>query len=175
MVKLPFVVQPRLQPIVEVIGTEESGQIEIERRGYLTVSEKATVQNALSDETAMTELYSLAGQVARKTGKSAADALQLILTNEAPEEFDDQVNLVLVGMMRFQEMQKMVQATALLMSRISAKWKVEDTLELHPDLLDALAKLYEEEEAKSIEALEKISDDAKKAEEEVSESAELKE
>jgi hypothetical protein len=34
MAKLPFVVEPRLKPIIEEIGSEESGKIQIERRGY---------------------------------------------------------------------------------------------------------------------------------------------
>ena len=43
---LPFVVQPRLAPVIEQVGNEESGIFEIERRGYLTVAEKAMVQQA---------------------------------------------------------------------------------------------------------------------------------
>ena len=44
MAPLPFVVEPRRKPIVERVGNEESGVIEIERRGYLTTGEKTFVQ-----------------------------------------------------------------------------------------------------------------------------------
>jgi hypothetical protein len=46
-VRLPFVVAPRLEPIVETVGTDESGKIEIIRRGHLTVAEKAFISAAL--------------------------------------------------------------------------------------------------------------------------------
>ena len=62
--KLPFVVQPRLKPVVELIGNDITGQIEILRKGYLTVAEKAIVQGAVTNEDAMAELVVLAGGIA---------------------------------------------------------------------------------------------------------------
>ena len=52
MAKLPFIVEPRLKPITEVLGTEASGQIEIERKGFLSASEKSFMQvQAQTDDT----------------------------------------------------------------------------------------------------------------------------
>lgn len=176
MAKLPFVVQPRLAPIKELLGSEESGKIEIERRGYLSVSEKATVQNAMSDDTAMAELYALAGKIARETGKSPQDALKGIMErDEGFEEYENEISKILMEVMRYQEVQKIVQATALLSSRVNPKWNATDTLSLHPDLLDDLCSLYEDEERKSIEALEKISEETAQDSEQASESSSLKE
>ena len=65
---LPFVVQPRLQPIVEQVGTEESGIIEIERRGYLSVAEKAIAQQAVGGDDSVRKMYVLGGRIARDAG-----------------------------------------------------------------------------------------------------------
>ena len=56
---LPFVVQPKYEPILERVGTDESGIIEIERRKYLTVQEKAIVQGAMEGDTTMTDMFML--------------------------------------------------------------------------------------------------------------------
>ena len=44
MGKLPFVVAPKLKSKIETLGTEVSGKIEIERKGYLTVGEKGFME-----------------------------------------------------------------------------------------------------------------------------------
>ena len=56
-VKIPFVVQPNLKPVKEQVGTETSGKIEIERRGYVTVSEKAFVQAATEGDDSQGRLF----------------------------------------------------------------------------------------------------------------------
>ena len=49
---------------------------------------------------------------------------------------------------------KLVAVTALLLTRVSPDWEATDTAELHPELLDAIFQLYQEEEKRSVEALE---------------------
>ena len=62
---LPFIVQPRLKPIIEIVGTEESGQIEIERKGYLTVSEKAIVQASMKSDDSLATTMRVAAKIAQ--------------------------------------------------------------------------------------------------------------
>ena len=63
----------------------------------------------------------------------------------------------MVGMMEFQEKLTIIQATALLICRIDSEWTVEETMELHPDILSGLAALYVDEDNQSVEALEAAS------------------
>lgn len=166
--KLPFVVAPRLQPIKELIGSEDSGQIEIERRGYLTVAEKNFTQGALAGDDSISAMHALASKIARKEKKDQATVMVDFSRNEAPylEKYASEVSSVLVGMLAYQEKFKIVAGTSLLLSRISAEWSIEDTIELHPDILDGLVKLYEEEDRKCIDKLVAESDtnDADKVE-----------
>jgi hypothetical protein len=158
--KLPFVVTPRLKPIVETVGSDESGKIEIERRGYLTVAEKNFVQGALGGDTALSSMHSLAAKIARKEKKGHAEVMAAFAANEeeylAP--YADEISGVLVAMLAYQEKYKIVAATALCVSRLSAEITVEDVLEFHPDILEGLVGLYEEEDRKSIEKLEAAAD-----------------
>ena len=154
---LPFVVQPRLQPIVEQVGTEESGIIEIERRGYLSVAEKAIVQQATQGDDSVRKMYALGGRIARETGKQQMEVMQALMRPERPEymePFEDEILENMIEMMAFQERVDIVQATALLICRIDEKWSVEQSMDLHPDLIKELSMLYVEEEKRSTEALE---------------------
>lgn len=158
---LPFVVQPRLEPIVEKIGTEESGVIEIERKGYLTVAEKSITQGGLSGDNSVRKMYTLAGQIARKSGYQQAQVAQDLIKPERPEYMDpwaDEIGECLIEMVAFQERAAIIQATALIMCRIDASWTVDQTMELHPDLVTELAVLYGEEEQKTTDALEAAAD-----------------
>ena len=157
---LPFVVQPRLEPIVEQIGTEESGIIEIERKGYLTVAEKSITQGGMQGDMSVRKMYSLAGRIARETGKQQTEISQLLIQPERPEflvPWEDEINECIMDMVAFQERVAIIQATALVMCRIDPSWTVDQTMELHPDLLAELAVLYTEEENKTTEALEAAS------------------
>ena len=157
--KLPFVVQPRLAPIKELIGSDESGKIEIERRGYLTVAEKQFVSAATAGESALTELHALAGKIARKTRKSQADVFKALVGasedgNEYLEEFEAEISAAMMAMMAYQEKYKLIVACCMLMNRVDPNWTIDATLELHPDITDGLMALYNDEDSKSIEALE---------------------
>ena len=66
--KLPFLVEPKRQPIMERLGNEESGVIELPRRGYLTVAEKSFVQQGTSGDSAILAMQRLAARVAKQTG-----------------------------------------------------------------------------------------------------------
>lgn len=154
---LPFVVQPRLAPIIEQIGNEDSGILEIERRGYLNVAEKALVQYGLEDETAIGELYALAGRIARETGKTQQQVVEAMSTQPMPDfltRWEEEITKVLMQMMSYNEKIAIIRATALIISRIDSTWTADQTLDLHPDIVASLAELYDDEDKKSVQALE---------------------
>ena len=149
---LPFVVQPKIDKYMDVIGTETGGKIEIERRGYLSVSEKAIVQGAAGSDPAMSEIYTLSSVVARAKKKKPTQVLKDMMQQERPAylaEYDGEISQKLLALVAYQEKVAIIQATALLMNRIDPEWTVEKTLELHPELIEELSKFYSEEEAKS--------------------------
>lgn len=154
---LPFVVQPRLQPIVEQVGTEESGIIEIERRGYLSVAEKAIAQQAVQGDDSVRKMYALGGRIARDSGIQQLDVMQDLMKPTRPaymEAFEDEILEAMIEMMAYQERVDIVQATALIICRVDEGWTVEQSMDLHPDLVKLLSKLYTEEDQRSTEALE---------------------
>lgn len=149
---LPFVVQPKMDSYIDVIGTEVGGKIEIERRGFLSVSEKAIVQTATGGDPAMADVYTLSSVIARSKRKKQQDVLRDIMKTDRPPylaEYEGEISQKLLALVAFQEKVAIIQATALLMSRIDPEWDVEKTLELHPDLIEELSKFYSEEESKS--------------------------
>lgn len=68
MVSLPFVVQPKRKPITERIGSEDSGVIEVIRKGYLTSGEKAFVQQVQQYDNGTSDIVTLSRRIARKHG-----------------------------------------------------------------------------------------------------------
>lgn len=154
--KLPFVVQPRFEPIVAKVGTEASGVIEIPRLGYLTVAEKAFVQTAMSGDTGLSAIYSLSARISREKDKPQVTVFQDIAAGKESylAEYEEEIATAAASMGAFQEKQTIIQATCLLIMRLDPKWTVEDSLELHPDVLEGLMELYSDEDAKSLEAFE---------------------
>jgi len=157
--RLPFVVSPRLEPILEVLGSEESGQIEIERKGYLTVAEKAYSSAALAGDESIGSVRRLAFKISRATGIEVQKVLSDIGAGGLEEYFEpyrEELDMCLGFMAQYQERRAIIAATTLLVYRIDRDWDIEDTLALHPDIRDALHLLFEEEEQKNTEALEEL-------------------
>ena len=155
---LPFVVQPRLKPIVELVGTEESGQVEIERRGYLSVAEKSWVQAIEADDDTQGRLHRLAIKIGAELDMEPREALDLVsssqLTDPRLGAYHEELMDTMRAMTQFGERRKLAGATCLLINRIDPSWEIEDTLKLHVDIVDGLYALYIEEEARSLDALE---------------------
>ena len=167
--KLPFLVQPRLKPVIEVIGSEDSGKIEIERRGFLTVAEKSFVQSAMSEDNSLTELHQLAQRIARKTGIEQTQVFKMITGQIADKKdqllpFESEISQVLTNLLAYQEKSKLVIAACLLINRVNSDIEISDVMELHPDLIDELQVLYDEEDRKCVEALEAAAADEPKEE-----------
>lgn len=154
---LPFVVQPRLQPIVEELGTEESGIIQIERRGYLSVAEKAIATQATQGDESIRKLYALGGRIARETGKQQMDVMQDIMQPQRDDylsPWEDEILENVIEMMAYQERVDIVQATALIICRVDDGWTIEQSMDEHPDLIKLLSQLYAEEDKREVDRLE---------------------
>jgi hypothetical protein len=171
--KLPFVIAPRLQPVKELVGSDESGKIEIERRGYLTVAEKAFAQGAISSDDSIAMMHDLVNRIAKETKHSAEEVFADLskVNKKYLDPYIEDISKASRAMVAYQEKYKLVVGTALLVSRVNPAWEVTDTMELHPDIIEGLVALYEDEERRSIEAL--VS--ANKTDEDVVEQAEGKE
>ena len=114
MSKLPFVVAPRLKPRMELLGTEASGQIEIERKGYLSVGEKGFMSSVHSQDAALQAVMKMSRQVAKKFGISQQEAYdEVVIAVTEPgksnypvyEEFGEEI-ASLAGLMMAQEQRK---------------------------------------------------------------------
>ena len=155
---LPFVVQPRLKPVMELLGTENSGQIQIERRGYLSVAEKAWVQALEAEDDTQGRLHRLAIKIAAELDMDPAEALDLVVKSEMRDPrldpYHDELMESMQAMQQFSERRKIAGCTCLLINRVDHSWELEDTLTLHTDIIEDLYVLYLEEEARSVEALE---------------------
>jgi hypothetical protein len=159
-VALPFVVAPRREPIAELVGTEESGQFKIERRGYLTVAEKSFIQQASASDETIGRLNRLAGRIAREKGVQPQEVVNELSSGDFSssllEGYESEIDDIVTVMATFEQRRKIVAASCLLYFRISQDWSIEDTLDLHPDLIEALYLLFCDEDVKSVEAFEKI-------------------
>ncbi len=155
---LPFVVAPRREPIVEVIGTEEGGSIEIQRKGYLTVAEKSFMQQATTGDETITRLSRLAAVISRKKGVQPQEVLEALSAGDiASDMFADHLEEIseVIGLLNSAEVRrKAVAVTCLIYFRISEEWDISKTMDLHPELIDALYEFYTEEDARSTEAFE---------------------
>lgn len=176
MARLPFVVEPKRKPIVERIGTEESGIIEVERRGYLTSGEKAFVQQVQQYDNGTSEIISVSRRVARQHGLGLDRAYNIVLTiisgasSDNPDEealikqvesdFAEELTTVVKGMAAGQAREDLVYAACLLRYRVNPDFEIEDLKDIHPDIVSGLAALYREEDAKSLQAFEKADDEA---------------
>lgn len=154
---LPFVVQPRLKPVIETIGTKESGTIQIERRGFLSVAEKAWAQAFESEDSSQAALFRVAAQIGSDLSIDPSEVFNMITSTGGQDPrlapYSADLLSAIQAVNAAQERKKFVMATCLISSRVDPKWEVEDTMTLHPDILDGLAELFVEEESKSVEAL----------------------
>ena len=152
---LPFVVQPRLEPIIERVGSEESGMIEIARKGYLTVAEKSIIEQATNDVSESGELIAAVKAIAKAEGMPVADVFEQ-LQGEAGQDllvkYSQEVAIAASAGQSQQTKIRVVAATALILCRIDPEWTVEQSMELHPDLLDGLYELYLDEDSRSLAA-----------------------
>ena len=160
---LPFVVAPRREPITEVVGTEESGQIEIQRKGYLTVSEKSFIQQATTGDETVSMIQRLASKVSKEKGVSPQVVMNAFSAGELASDMfsghEDEVSELIAAMSSFEERRKAIAVTCMIYFRISEEWSVEQTMELHPDLISAIYQLFTDEDTRSMEAFEALEEE----------------
>ena len=184
MSKLPFVVQPRLKPVVEVLGNEYSGTIEIERRGYLTAGEKTFLAAQFSSEGVTRMTLAIVRDIARKYGISQEKAYEELqgaiavgsgkYSDKILEDFREQIEELSGAMVEVEQRRRLVTAYCLVIYRIDPNTQFEDFMELHPDLIDALAALYEDEDRRSTERLVAAIEDADTGEDNTAQDLEKK-
>ena len=170
MAKLPFIVEPRLKPRKEIVGTEESGQIEIERKGFLTAAEKAFVQAQASEDTTTQEMIHLTRRVGkdqRLDMQAAYELLSRVMQGDTEgkveakvyEDYQEEITELLAKMAAMGERKILVQALCMLVYRVDAEIDADTAMQTHPDLILALSDLYYEEEQRSTERLQETYDE----------------
>ena len=158
---LPFVVQPKAKFTEVTLGSEESGQIKVEQRNYIPVGEKALTQEAMKGSHALTDLYAFVRDIAEETGKTADVVLADLGVSPTPDYLVAWVDEAAAYMEKVNleaSRRKMIHATAILVSRVDREWSINDTMELHTDLVDALADFYVKEEKGLSDTLEDAGD-----------------
>jgi hypothetical protein len=164
MAKLPFVVEPRLQPIIELIGSDESGKIQIERRGYLSAGEKAFMGASMAGDDTASAVVGVVRRIAKQFKMDMQECYKLVtdlLTTGAEgeiaeaitEQFGDDLELITRAMLAAEQRRGFVQAYCMLLYRVDANIKVEEAMELHGDIIQGLTALYVDEENRSTERL----------------------
>lgn len=164
MRNLPFVVQPRRKPEMVRIGNEETGIFEIERRGYLTVGEKAAYQQVVTNKEgtqALRELIDKVSQEAEMPKEKAHALISKLLKSEKMSSREEKLLdpfaadfMALLEVFQREALHsQLIMASILLMSRIDSGWVFEDTARLDMTVIEQLATLYQAEESKSMEAL----------------------
>lgn len=158
MKSLPFVVQPKRKFTKTKIGTPETGIVEIERRGYLTVSEKSFVDSVTQGTDGVTAIVSLATRVSAKTKHTIDDSFNAVMKAvqgdledafalKIKEEYTDEISSILSQMADSMQKRSLAATTILIQSRIDPDWTIDDTLDQDPALLMAFADFYSQEES----------------------------
>ena len=160
--KLPFVVAPKANSRIETLGTDLSGKIEIERKGFLTVGEKSYMANVNSQDTVLETVMKLSRSVAKHyklNQKEAYDEVVMAVTEPSEckhpvyDEFTEEIAQLASLMMTTEQRKRLMMAYCLLLFRVDEDLEIDDVLELHEDLVTAIADLYVDEENKSVERL----------------------
>lgn len=164
MRNLPFVVKPKRAAEKIQIGNEESGIFEIERKGYLTVGEKAAYQQVIVNKDGAKALRDLVETVSKGANIPLDKAADLVgralqakklsakeekLLNDYTAQFID----VLEVFKREATHSQLIMATILLVSRVDPEWSFDDTARLDAKIIEDLAVLFQAEEQRSIEEL----------------------
>ena len=162
MAKLPFVVAPKLNSRVETLGSDESGKLEIERKGFLTVGEKAFMANVSNQDQVLRLVMKLSRSVAKSYKLSQQDAYQAVVdaatnpdTCKLPilDDYADEIADLVSKMLAEEQRKQFMMAYCMLLYRIDDTLEMSDVVELHEDLIGDLVQLFLDEESKSVERL----------------------
>lgn len=162
-IPLPFVIAPRRKPVKVKIGNEEIGVIEIDRLGYLTTGEKSQFQQVDLEPEGPKALLGLVDKIVKETGTDKQTVVsffgQLENVSEdtpTPEWLSPYMDVLLNALGKFEEdtiRANILKASVLLLNRLDAEIDIQQVMALDPELVQAIAELYDAEEQKSLEAL----------------------
>lgn len=162
MSKLPFVVAPKVNSRIETLGSEISGKIEVERKGFLTVGEKSFMANVNSQDTVLQSVMKLSRSVSTHYKLGQQDAYQQVVfavtepekcSHPVYDEFGDEIAELASLMMSMEQKKQLMMAFCMLLYRVNSDITMDDIIGLHEDLIEALVQLFMDEEAKSLERL----------------------
>jgi hypothetical protein len=174
MAKLPFVVAPRLQPEVIEIGDESTcGTIEIERKGYVTVGEKAFLSAQLAEDNSTNLILSLSKKAATHFKVDVQKAYEAIaesfdtsssnsLANKIQEKYQEEYIALLNSIIAAEQRKKLMQAYCMILYRINPDFSANEFFELDPGLIEALSNHYRSEEMRTDEVIESKKEDSSK-------------
>ena len=162
MGKLPFVVAPRANSRIETLGSEISGKIEIERKGYLTVGEKAFMANVNGQDAVLQQVMKLSRLVSKKYKIGQQEAYNEVVSavttpddckHPVADHFGKEIGELGSAMLAAEHKKVFMMAYCMLLYRVDDDLSMDDIMDLHEDLVQALADLYIDEENKSTERL----------------------
>lgn len=165
MASLPFVVQPRLKPIIERIGSEDSGILEVERKGYLTVSEKAFLQQTLNDNDLAPSVLNFVRKISSEFKITTERAHQIAVNalsgspdsdKLAPKviaKFQEDIDNLTKKIFTVESQKEYLRALCMLINRVDPDFEPETLKGIHPDIILGLSQLCVDEENKSTERL----------------------
>ena len=170
MSKLPFLVQPRLKPRKDIIGNDEVGKIEIERKGYLTVSEKGFINSQLTGDTTASLFIKLTRKVSadlKMDMNAAYNLITEVMQGRMPtkqhkkieSDYKDDILALLEEVSSLERIRVLTCVYCLLLYRVDSEIDPQEVGEMHPDLLDMLMEFYYEEESKTITRLEELQEE----------------
>lgn len=170
---LSLTVAPKNPAKVIMLGTDESGKLEITKKGYITVGEQAFMAQAETTDESVGLVMGLARKVAKqhKTDlMTAYESVTAAITGRESkiklnDRFMEECNQVTSALVAAEARKNVMKAWCLLLYRVDSDVEVSEVMELHPDLLQALVTLYEEEEAGSLEGLKEELGDAEGSDE----------
>lgn len=179
MAKFPFVVEPRLKAIIDRIGSEEAGFIEIKRQGYLSVGERNSFQQIMQQDDTTGLVLSLVRRAAAELKVDLEEAYKAVsdsimqrfdsdLSNAIMDHYENDISRIAEVMINAEMSGKIAKAYVMLAYRIDQNVDLTDLQDLHPDILEGLVVLFNEEEAKSQEKLLAALNDGKTPGEEAS-------
>lgn len=157
MALLPFVVQPKKNTEIVRIGNEEIGILEIERKGYLSVAEKAFVESVMQGSDGVASIVFLANKISKEHKTTAEKAYIAItevmqgntsgkLQETISNEYGDEVTQITSKMAESMQRRAIAATTVLIQTRINHEWTFEDTLKLDPEFINQFVELYDKEE-----------------------------
>ena len=166
MAKLPFVVQPKRVSVVERVGSERCGVIEIERKGYLTAGEMAFVQMQNAGDNTTEGILRLVRKVSQKFKVDAQKAYAAVTTaltgkdddtavsRKVSEVYANELNEITQQLMSADQRRKYLCAYAMLVYRVASDFTMEEFMELDPELIEAIYEFFLKEEQQVVADLE---------------------